>query len=238
AAQNASITGTTSTGTFNANNGTVSGTLNAGTINASGNITSNANVISQNTVQARYLYPTQTVTIGGSCSPSGIIGKDSTGDSVPCINGRWTKSSGVPVGTIAIWGSYNIPDGWLECNGQGFNTGAFTELAAIYPSGTVPDFRGAFLRGLDRGIGRDVDSGRGLLSYQNDALQNHTHIAGTETALHDGVPNSPTRNTPGGEEVRQYADRTGDVNTSWGGARVSSETRPKNFAVIYIIKAR
>ena len=243
AAQNVTVNGVTQTTTLNASNGTVNGTLTAGTINAntinaSGNITTNSNVISQNTVQARYLYPTQVVTVGAACSPSGYIGRDNQGDTVPCINGRWTKNSGVPVGTIAIWGSYNIPDGWLECNGQGFNTGAFTQLAAIYPSGTVPDFRGAFLRGLDRGIGRDVDSGRGVLSYQDDALQNHTHIAGTETALHDGVPNSPTRNTPGGEEVRQYADRTGDVNTAWGGARVSSETRPKNFAVIYIIKAR
>ncbi|MDI3440252.1 shufflon system plasmid conjugative transfer pilus tip adhesin PilV [Erwinia sp. V90_4] len=232
AAQNATVSGTTTTTQLTATNSTVSGKLTAGTINASGNITS------ANTVQAKYLYPTQTVTVGQSCSPSGMIGKDSTGNAISCVNGRWAKSSGVPVGTIAIWGSYNIPDGWLECNGQGFNTGVFTELAALYPSGKVPDFRGVFLRGLDRGVGRDVDAGRGLLSYQGDALQNHTHIAGTETAYSDSVPTTGTRNTPGGAEIRQYNNRTGDVNTSWGGARTSSETRPKNNAVLYIIKAR
>lgn len=236
-AQNATISNTVTTGTLtattaNATNAKVSGTLTAGTVSASGNVTS------AGTVQGRYIYPAQTVTIGGACSPSGIIGKDSTGDSVPCINGKWTKSSGVPVGTIAIWGSTSIPSGWLECNGQAFNKSAYTELATKYPSGQVPDFRGVFLRGLDRGAGRDTDTSRGILSYQQDTLQNHTHIAGTETSLHDNVPGSPTRNTPGGEEVRTYADRTGDVNTLWGGARISSETRPKNTAVIYIIKAQ
>ncbi|CAH0298597.1 hypothetical protein SRABI13_04306 [Erwinia aphidicola] len=231
-AQNVAVSGVTQTGTLNARNGNVSGTLSSNIITATGNI------VSLNTVQARFLYPTQIVTVGAACSPAGYIGRDNQGDTVPCVNGRWTKNSGVPVGTIAIWGSNNIPDGWLECNGQGFSTGAFSQLAAIYPSGRVPDFRGAFLRGLDRGVGRDVDSGRGLLSYQNDALQNHTHVAGTETSYYDNVPTTGTRNTPGGAEIRDYNNRTGDVNTSWGGARVSSETRPKNFAVIYIVKAR
>jgi len=213
------------------------GTVNTGNVSATGNITGGGNVVAMNTVQGQYFYPTKIVSIGVPCSPNGLIGRDNAGNSVQCINGRFAKSSGVPVGTIAIWGSYNIPDGWLECNGQGFNTAVYTELAAIYPSGAVPDFRGAFLRGLDRGIGRDVSPGRGILSYQADALQDHTHIAGTETSLHDNVPTTSTRNTPGGEEERDYNDRTGSVNTSWGGARISSETRPKNFAVIYIIKA-
>lgn len=231
-AQNATVANTLTAATANATNANVSGTLNAGTVSASGKVTS-ADII-----QGKYFYPSQEVVVGQGCPLNGMIGRDNTGQSVSCVNGMWAKSSGVPVGTIAIWGSTSLPPGWLECNGQNFNTSAYSELAKYYPSGTVPDFRGVFLRGLDRGVGRDTDPNRGILSYQEDTLQNHTHIAGTETGYWDSVPTTPTRNTPGGSEIRMYNNRTGDVNTQWGGARISSETRPKNTAVLYIIKAQ
>ncbi|MBK4366994.1 shufflon system plasmid conjugative transfer pilus tip adhesin PilV, partial [Enterobacter hormaechei] len=251
---NAAITNTATAATVNATtvnatNGNLSGTLTTATAKVTGALTAGSASVSgaanitgkltgSSVIQGQYFYPSQQVVVGQSCQVDGYMGRDSTGQSVSCVNRVWSKSSGVPVGTIAIWGATALPTGWLECNGQAFNKTTFTELAAYYPSGRVPDFRGVFLRGLDRGAGRDTDSGRGILTYQQDTLQNHTHIAGTETSLHDNVPGSPTRNTPGGEEVRTYADRTGDVNTLWGGARISSETRPKNTAVIYIIKAQ
>lgn len=205
---------------------------NTGTIYASGNINADG------TVNGAYLKATTTSTLGATCSNTGSISKDSTGKLLSCVSGRWSSVDNSPVGSIVIWGSTSIPTGWLECNGQGFNKSTYPTLAQYYPSGAVPDFRGYFLRGLDRGVGRDPDSGRGILSVQQDALQEHSHIAGAETAYHDSVPNSTTRNTPGGEELRSYADRTGGVNTSWNSARTSSETRPKNVAVIYIIKAQ
>ncbi len=61
------------------------------------------------------------------------------------------------------------PSGWLRCNGQGFNTTAYPVLASFYPSGNLPDLRGEFIRGWDDG--RKVDTGRSLLSAQDDAMQ-------------------------------------------------------------------
>lgn len=208
--------------------------VDAGKINAAGNITGSE------TVQGRYIYPAQTVTIGGSCSPSGLIGKDDTGVPVPCVNGKWKKNSGsdVPVGTIAIWGAGSVPEGWLECNGQTFNVTTYRELAGKYPAGRVPDFRGLFLRGLDRGAGRDASPERAVLSYQDDSMQ---RIYGKMRT--DGASDLAT-----GPFKVLYRD-----GTSWSGGRGASsifdfdssrvtrtdkETRPKNTAVIYIIKAQ
>lgn len=142
----------------------------------------------------------------------------------------------LPVGAIILWGNTTPPDGWLELNGQTFDTAENPELAVLYPSGRVPDWRGRFVRAWAHGSSIDPDSSRTILSVQQDAMQDHTHFAGAETGFHDGVPGAPTRNTPGGEDIRTYSARTGQVNAYWGGARVSDETRPKNVAAMYIIK--
>ena len=59
-----------------------------------------------------------------------------------------------------------VPDGCLALNGQKFDTARYPQLAKVYPSGTLPDLRGEFIRGWDNG--RGADAGRALLSWQND----------------------------------------------------------------------
>jgi len=143
----------------------------------------------------------------------------------------------VPIGAVIPWPGQTVPNGWLECNGQVFNTGKNPKLYAALGRNVTPDYRGLFLRGWAHGSSAfDPDSSRSLGSVQNDGMQDHTHIAGTETAYSDNVPNTGTRNTPGGAEIRGYNNRTGSVNPLWGNARLASETRPKNVAVMYIIK--
>ena len=34
------------------------------------------------------------------------------------VDSQIATISGVPAGTIIMWGSYNLPNGWLICNGQ------------------------------------------------------------------------------------------------------------------------
>ncbi|MDY3123703.1 MAG: tail fiber protein [[Actinobacillus] rossii] len=63
-----------------------------------------------------------------------------------------------------------VPSGCLAFNGQAFNKTTYPILAQKYPSGVLPDLRGEFLRFWDNG--RGVDSGRGLLSSQGDAIRN------------------------------------------------------------------
>lgn len=203
-AQNATVANTLTAATANATNANVSGTLNSGTVSASGKVTS-ADII-----QGKYFYPSQEVVVGQRCPLNGMIGRDNTGQSVSCVKGLWAKSSGVPVGTIAIWGSASLPPGWLACNGQNFNTSAYSELAKYYPSGNLPDFRGVFLRGLDQG--RGLDAGRSLLSYQRDQSDMVYNPGGKLQGHHNGMEH-------------WYKSKGVDV-------------RPKNISIIYIIKAQ
>ncbi len=69
------------------------------------------------------------------------------------------------------------PDGWLKCNGATFDKAKYPKLAVAYPSGSLPDLRGEFLRGWDDG--RGVDTGRALLSLQAHSLQIHNHFLPT-----------------------------------------------------------
>ncbi|XP_017462997.1 PREDICTED: shufflon protein A'-like [Rhagoletis zephyria] len=232
------------TGTVNATTGKFSGNINAWEGNFGGAVSVNGNITGQNgyfrgrLTTNEYLQLWGLAQAGQGCYPNGLIARDTQGAVLSCQNGIWMTNSGVPVGTIIAWGAGNIPSGWLICNGSSFSKAAFPALAAYYPDGRVPDFRGVVLRGLDQGAGLDSEPARGILSYQGDALQDHTHIAGTETGYHDNVPSTLTRNTPGGESLRWYNDRSGNVNTHWGNARISTETRTKNRAVFYLIKAR
>ena len=82
------------------------------------------------------------------------------------------EGSALPVGVPVPWPSTTPPTGWLKCNGAFFSAEEYPELAKAYPTNKLPDLRGEFIRGWDDG--RDVDSGRALLSEQLDAMQNVT----------------------------------------------------------------
>ncbi|HFQ9305969.1 TPA: phage tail protein, partial [Escherichia coli] len=82
------------------------------------------------------------------------------------------EGSALPVGAPVPWPSETPPTGWLKCNGAPFSAEEYPKLAKAYPENKLPDLRGEFIRGWDDG--RGVDSGRTLLSAQNDAQQNIT----------------------------------------------------------------
>lgn len=141
----------------------------------------------------------------------------------------------LPVGGLIYWPSDTPPAGWLECNGQDFDTDKYPKLAEVLPSGRVPDFRGLFVRGWAHGVTTDPDSTREILSIQEDAIVNHAHYAGIESYYRYDIPATATRNSPGGESIRQYAARTGSISPA-PAVNVAAETRPKNIAVMVIIK--
>ena len=125
-----------------------------------------------------------------------------------------------PTGSIIMWGTSTLPEGYIECNGQ--STASFPALAALYGS-NVPDLRGEFVRGWDNGKG--TDTGRALLSTQDDEFESHSHFYGANTVGTGGSGRQvPYSITPNGNW------RTG--TTSTGG----TETRPRNIALMYIIK--
>ncbi|WP_445497382.1 phage tail protein [Photorhabdus sp. SF281] len=126
-----------------------------------------------------------------------------------------------PVGSPIPWPQPNPPSGYLTCNGQAFNKSLYPQLAAAYPSGTLPDLRGEFIRGWDDG--RGVDSGRGILSWQHYDIHSHSHggvFTGALERESHGRGGWGAMNTNGTTEAA-------------GGA----ETRPRNIAFNYIVRA-
>lgn len=60
----------------------------------------------------------------------------------------------VPVGTIAMFGTANIPAGWLSLmeDDPTFNTAEYPELARLYPSGQLPSYKDRVPEGIGSGI--------------------------------------------------------------------------------------
>ncbi|EJJ8179414.1 tail fiber protein [Escherichia coli] len=150
------------------------------------------------------------------------------------------EGSALPVGVPVPWPSATPPTGWLKCNGAAFSAEEYPELAKAYPTNKLPDLRGDFIRGWDDG--RGVDSGRALLSAQSDTLQN---ITGSFLDMTTG----PNNNTVGAFTSSTLTPNLASIAT--GGtykqanyyfdasrvARTSTETRARNIAFNFIVRA-
>jgi microcystin-dependent protein len=157
-------------------------------------------------------------------------------------NGAWqafSTSSGT-TGEIIAWPDADVPQNFLDCNGQLLNAVTFADLFAVlgYKYGgsgsnfNVPDLRGQFIRGTANGSGQDpdrlarTDRGDGATgdlvgTKQSYELQLHGHT----------VPFKFVGSTEGGGgDLEVRAQNTPTSNT--GG----SETRPRNINMNYIIR--
>ncbi|HAH2896727.1 TPA: phage tail protein, partial [Escherichia coli] len=133
------------------------------------------------------------------------------------------EGSALPVGVPVPWPSATPPTGWLKCNGAAFSAEEYPELAKVYPTNKLPDLRGEFIRGWDDG--RGIDSGRTLLSPQDGSIEAHGHDYNGVIYTSSGP--SWANTTDAGH--RAYSGFT----SSYGG----SETRPRNIAFNYIVRA-
>ena len=166
--------------------------------------------------------------------------------------------SALPVGAMVPFPKGSVPPGFLEVDGSVQSIAALPDLAAYlgttFNTGgegegnfRLPESRGEFLRGWDHG--RGVDVGRGIGTYQADALQNI--VAGLDANpnnsyqfLGEGLSTSgafklTTRNSNGVADVGlvgdiQAASLTFDASRV---ARTATETRSRNLAVMWCIKA-
>ncbi len=163
------------------------------------------------------------------------------GDLHSYINNNFSrKNDSIPVGSPIPWPSPNPPSGYLTCNGQAFNKSLYPQLAAAYPSGILPDLRGEFIRGWDDG--RGVDSGRGILSWQPQQVQWHQHVGGhggrgqgqfgvTNQAGHPGSYRDDSQQT------LPFTNNGSDYQGFTNNGAVGNETRPRNVAFNYIVRA-
>ncbi|CAD6046763.1 tail collar domain-containing protein [Escherichia coli] len=159
------------------------------------------------------------------------------------------EGSALPVGVPVPWPSATPPTGWLKCNGAAFSAEEYPELAKAYPTNKLPDLRGEFIRGWDDG--RGVDNGRGLLTLQEGAIVSHNHYWGIWTSrtndqtlesftgttiLKQITPLSPAidfDNYP----IPNPAITEGGVVAATTKPAGANETRPRNVAFNYIVRA-
>ncbi|EOT9334887.1 phage tail protein [Escherichia coli] len=149
------------------------------------------------------------------------------------------EGSALPVGVPVPWPSVTPPTGWLKCNGAAFSAEEYPELAKAYPSGKLPDLRGEFIRGWDDG--RGVDTGRAILSAQEWLTGTHCHYIRSWDAWSNTVLEPNDRQ---GDSLlsTDNAVQEGAINgrfnsqyrTEFSGG---NETRPRNIAFNYIVRA-
>lgn len=161
--------------------------------------------------------------------PAALVYKDPQGvESI--LNG----GAGLPLGTIIAWhkdltGTPNLPDGWVECNGQILN-----DPFSAYNGQTMPDLnnpkeswntKGSFLRG-------DTTSG----VFEDDEFQGHRHAQAGQLTTN---PGDRTHAMPGGSAWGHSTDMIRDPSPGTNGTpRFGSETRPTNMSVVWIIKVK
>ena len=118
------------------------------------------------------------------------------------------------------------PSGYLAMMGQAISQATYPKLYVLYGA-NLPDMRAYSIRGLDYGRGIDVD--RVVLSQQLDDIKSHIHptnIAAFNTSYKTG-------SNAGGYLIADTLAEQHRPTLSTGGA----ETRVKNIAFLYIVKA-
>lgn len=194
-----------------------------------------------------------------SFTPNNLASVSSTGS----VEDSGTSADRLaPPGSVMAFAGDFAPMGWLTCDGRDVGRSTypdlFTAIGTIYGEGDssttfgLPDLRGEFVRGAD--IGRGVDYGRLLGTHQLDQMQRITGGTGSDSMLFGN--NALGKNTgvgafsldeDAGTQGRQSSVDTGQSyerlsfdSANSPNARVSDttdgETRPRNLALLYIIK--
>jgi microcystin-dependent protein len=154
------------------------------------------------------------------------------------------RNNEVPAGTVVAFAANSVPTGYLRCDGSNAHRPTYAKLfAAIgttFGAGDgsttfgLPDLRGEFIRGWDNG--RGVDTGRVFGSAQTDELKSHLHTTAAKFSGSSNTYPSTGGNVIGsnlatgstvGELVNPHT-----ITTTSGGV----ETRPRNVALLYLIK--
>lgn len=154
--------------------------------------------------------------------------------------------TGAPAGVIMAFAGTAAPTGFLSCDGSAVSRTTyatlFTAIGTTWGVGNgtttfnVPDLRGAFLRGSGTSS-LDPSSPRSVGSFQAEAYLSHTH---TDSGHTHTIPiQNLTESGSGGAGVNKL-QAGGSTATNSGTANIQAsggaETRPDNYAVLYIIK--
>ena len=159
----------------------------------------------------------------------------------------WEQLGGAPTGAVFAVAHSTVPSGYLECNGAAVSRSTYANLFSVlsttYGSGNgsstfnLPDLRGEFIRGWDNS--RGVDSGRSIASTQADENKAHTHGVTDPGHIHQVAYS----NSDSGDGVIEESgtglsgyEPTESATTGISIASSGSEARPRNIAMMYVIK--
>ena len=166
----------------------------------------------------------------------------------------------VPSGAIMAWPTGTAPSNWLECDGSAVSRTTYSALFAVigetYGNGdgsttfNLPDLRGEFIRGFDNSAGNDPDAasrtdrgdgttGDNVGTKQDFALENVTgefsHTVGDGSGNRTGT--GPFTDNADGNHSGGGGGTVGRVTFDLSNtAQTSTETRPRNVAMMWIIK--
>lgn len=158
-------------------------------------------------------------------------------------------------GTTVLWCAPVVPAGYLELAGQAISRTTYSALFALFGTTygvgdgsttfNLPDLRGEFVRGFDHG--RGIDAGRNLGSFQKATsvfMGDPSVTDGRLANLYNTLDNDPqtlrtalngeaTTIDPTNAVVLSSAAETPDPATP---AQTTMSVRPRNIALMYIIK--
>lgn len=228
----------------------------------------------QTATQADAKYLSQTAQAIDSAKLGGVAA--SSFQTIAQADGRYVAQGNaalVPPGSVVAFAGPNPPAGWLLCDGGAVSRTTYASLFAaigtVHGSGdsvstfNLPDYRGRFLRGQDRGTGRDPDAAsRAAMNAGGNIGDRIGSLEGDATHM----PGNPFVTTVSGAHTHQYlrpnhrfGNQSGSNTTPWVIAEEQygttgqpegtpegahshaiiggdSETRPVNAYVNFIIK--
>jgi len=159
----------------------------------------------------------------------------------------------VPAGSVFAMATSTAPSGYLECDGSAVSRSTYSALFAVtgttFGSGdgsttfNLPDLRGEFVRGWDNG--RGVDSGRNIGTSQADAtaknglsLTDPGHEHNLKATQFGGASLGHLESNAVEGQSTGLLTAAAETTTETTGITLSgdSETRPRNVAMMYVIK--
>ena len=164
-----------------------------------------------------------------------------------------------PAGMIAPFAGTSAPTGWLACQGQAVSQTTYAALyaaiGATWNTGgegagnfRLPDLRGMFLRGTGTNATGSSSGavGPSVGVYAADTYLNHNHTATSTDSGHTHTYNNARSGGANLQSGSNYNLNNTTDTTSVGTANITTtvatsttggtETKPKNYGVLYIIK--
>lgn len=149
---------------------------------------------------------------------------------------------------------FSTPElGWLECDGSAISrttySALFSAIGTTYGTGdgsttfNIPDMRGYFPRGWSHGS--SIDPGRAFGSTQTDAFKSHTHTASVTDPGHEhGISEVASTGAGNFGSIGSVSPRSGTITSDSATTGItvsnastgSTETRPVNLAIMFVIK--